>query len=86
MFYIHQVEPYAYDMMDALDMPRANRKKLWVVIPQEIFTPTTHSSVTRETSASRKPYPHTGVFIHTIQTGGLYKGTAAGSQLHERMG
>jgi hypothetical protein len=84
MFYIHQVEPYAYDMMDAFDIPHAIRKELWVVVPQEVFTPTTWSTISRETSPSRRPT--SGVFINTKHIGGLYKGTCSGMQLHERMG
>ncbi len=84
MFYIHQVEPYAYDLMDALDTPHAIPDELWVVVPQEVFTPHTWSKISREPTGSRRSPK--GVFIHTTHISGPYKGTAAGEQLHERMG
>jgi hypothetical protein len=80
MFYNHEMEEYAYDMMDALDLSHAIRKELWVVVPQEIFTPVWHSTISREHMAS-KGKTRTGIFIHTT-----YKAGSSGRQLYERMG
>lgn len=82
--YVHEVEQYAYDMMDALDFPQANRKDFAIVVPQEVFTPTSHSTIAYDRIASSSQ--STKIFIHTIQTVGKYRGTAAGMRLHKRMG
>ena len=82
--YIHEVEQYAFDMMDAVDIPHGERKDFVVVVPQEIFTPLSHTTITREKTANRKQ--KTGIFLHSVQTAGRHVGTSVGMELHRKMG
>lgn len=40
--YVHEVNEYEYDLMDAFGMPHANRKHFSIIVPQEMFTPKYH--------------------------------------------
>jgi len=75
--YAHQVEKYAFDIMDAVDVPHANRSKFSLVVPQEIYTATSKSTVERREAK---------IIITTIRTSGKLKGAVGSGRLHASMG